>query len=339
MLMIDEINEENLEKAAEILKTGGLVAIPTETVYGLAANALDGQAVSKIFIAKGRPQDNPLIVHVAEKSEIFNLISSLPPKAEILINKFWPGPLTVILPKSDLIPDEVSAGLESVAIRMPNHDLARRIIKLSGVPLAAPSANRSGSPSPTCVGHVIDDMGGQIDAVVDGGKCSIGVESTVVSFLGETPILLRPGGVSAEEIRETIGDLEIDKAVFSSLDKESKPSSPGMKYKHYSPKAELILIKSKQEKYISFVNSQKGDRIYSLCFDEDIELIKKNAFSYGKTSDSREQARNLFECLRKLDDLNAKTIYARVPEQNGVGLAVYNRLIRAAGFKIIDLDQ
>jgi Sua5/YciO/YrdC/YwlC family protein len=338
MLIIDNPNEKSLEKAAQIIKNGGIVAIPTETVYGLAANALDGYAVSKIFIAKGRPQDNPLIVHVAEKNDIFKLISVLPSKAEILINKFWPGPLTVILPKSDLLPDEVTAGLDSVAVRMPNNNFARQIIKLAGVPLAAPSANRSGSPSPTCAKHVIHDMDGKIDAIVDGGPCSIGVESTVMSFLGEIPVLLRPGSISAEEITATIGKLEIDKAVFSNLGEKIKPASPGMKYKHYSPKAEVILVKGDREEYVNFVNCHTGDGIYSLCFDEDIELINKNAFSYGKTLDFSMQAKNIFSCLRKLDDLNAKTIYARAPKQTGVGLAVYNRLIRAAGFKIIDLE-
>lgn len=339
MVIINKADEKNLKLLSQIIKDGGLVAIPTETVYGLAANALDGHAVAKIFVAKGRPQDNPLIVHIAEKNEIFKLISTFPKKAEILINKFWPGPLTVILPKSNLIPDEVTAGLNSIAIRMPNHDLARQLIKLSGVPLAAPSANRSGSPSPTRAQHVVNDMDGKIDAILDGGECSVGIESTVVSFLEEIPILLRPGGISADEIKETIGNLKIDKAVFNELEKGSKVSSPGMKYKHYAPKAEVILVKGKQEEFINFANSILGDGVYILCFDEDIELIDKNAFSYGKSDNFEEQAKKIFSCLRKFDDLNAKIVYARAPIPNGVGLAVYNRLIRAAGFKVVDLNK
>ena len=331
------LNEKSLNSAAEMLKNGNLVAIPTETVYGLAANALDGKAVSKIFVAKGRPQDNPLIVHIASLEKIGKLISFFPNSAKLLVNKFWPGPLTIILPKSDIIPKEVSAGLNSVAIRMPSHPIARKIIKLSGVPLAAPSANRSGFPSPTCAEHVIKDMEGRISAVVDGGKCSVGVESTVVSFLNEKPVLLRPGGVSAEEIKETIGELELDSAVFNDLPKGIVPSSPGMKYKHYSPRAEVFLVEGSGEKYVSFVNSKVKDEVYALCFEEDIPLIKCNAISFGKSTDLSQQARNLFSCLIKLDELNAKVVYARSPEQKGIGLAVYNRLIRAAGFKIIEL--
>lgn len=334
------LDENSLDCAVELIKNGELVVIPTETVYGLASNALDGKAVSKIFAAKGRPQDNPLIVHIADISEADNLVSSFPEKAEVLTEKFWPGPLTIILPKSDIVPEEVTAGLDTVAIRMPSHPLARKIISLSGVPLAAPSANRSGSPSPTSVCHVIEDMGGRVKAVVDGGNCTVGVESTVISFAQEKPRLFRPGAVTTEEIEDLIGDIEIDKAVYSKPDGAIKPSSPGMKYKHYSPRADVIMVSGSQEKYINFVKEQCGrEGAYALCYDEDVPFLGARALSYGKKDDFSEQARKLFSCFRKLDSMGAEIIFARAPERTGMGLAVYNRLIRAAGFNFIDLSR
>lgn len=334
MLVLDK---NDLRTAANLIKNGGLVAIPTETVYGLAANALDGNAVAKIFQAKGRPQDNPLIVHVSNIKQVETLTLCITEKARLLIYKFWPGPLTIILPKSGIVPDAVSAGLDTVAIRMPSHSVAREIINLSGVPLAAPSANRSGRPSPTCISHVIQDMDGRIDAIVDGGNCSVGIESTVIDLSGEKPRLLRPGAVTDEEIMDVIDDIEIDDAVYNKLPKGVNPSSPGMKYKHYAPKAQVIMVNGNRKNYVDFVKRHFGEGVYALCYDEDIPFIEKNFLSYGKQYDYAEQAGKLFNVLRQLDELGARVVYAHAPEPKGIGLAVYNRLVRAAGFNIVNL--
>ncbi len=338
LLIVDTINpqEDSVNAAANILKNGGLVAIPTETVYGLAANALDADAVAAIFAAKGRPQDNPLIVHIAEFEELTPLVTEVPEKARLLARAFWPGPLTIILKRSPLVPTVVSAGLDTVAVRMPSHPVARAIIKAAGVPLAAPSANLSGSPSPTCAQHVLEDMNGRIPLVIDGGSCSVGVESTVVSLVGDTPALLRPGGVSAEQLAQVIGGVTIDQGVLHKMDDTRKVSSPGMKYKHYSPKANVIILDGNSDTYCNYVN-QYADA-FALCFEEDIPKLTVPYVSYGAERDDASQAHRLFYSLRELDRLGAKTVYARTPRKDGVGLAVYNRLLRAAGFQIISLD-
>ncbi|MBQ7596731.1 MAG: threonylcarbamoyl-AMP synthase [Clostridia bacterium] len=333
-------NDENgITEAAEILKNGGIVAIPTETVYGLAANALDEEAVKKIFTAKGRPQDNPLIVHISSFDEIYPLVKDVPESAKALAEKFWPGPLTIILPKSDIIPDAVCAGLDTVAVRMPSHPIANRIIKAAGVPLAAPSANSSGLPSPTNVNHVIDDMMGKIDAIVDGGECDVGVESTVITLATETPRLLRPGGVTLEELRETLGEVEVDPAVTESLSENAVAASPGMKYKHYAPKAQVFIIKSTLPSFRCYTDyiKQRGD--YAVCFDGEEEKIKIPCISYGSEKNASAQAHRLFAILRRADKIGAKRVFVRCPSLKGVGLAVYNRLIRAAAFRIIELPE
>ncbi len=333
------LKESEISKAAKIIRSGGLVAIPTETVYGLAANALDGKAVSKIFVAKGRPMDNPLIVHIASVDDIENLVSEFPEKAHLLAKYFWPGPLTMILPKSKIIPDEVSAGLETVAVRFPSNKTAQKIIAESGVPLAAPSANSSGYPSPTEASHVKEDLFGKIDAIVDGGKCNVGVESTVITLASDVPRLLRPGAVTLEQIKDVIGEVEVDKAICNRLDEGEKVISPGMKYKHYSPLAKVILVKGSDDAYIKYVNSLRDKKnVFALCFNEDVKSIKIPCVSYGESGNSEEQANKLFSCLRELDKLNAKLVYARCPKENGVGLAVYNRLIRAAGFEVMIVE-
>ncbi len=333
------LKESEISKAAKIIRSGGLVAIPTETVYGLAANALDGKAVSKIFVAKGRPMDNPLIVHIASVDDIENLVSEFPEKAHLLAKHFWPGPLTMILPKSKIIPDEVSAGLETVAVRFPSNKTAQKIIAESGVPLAAPSANSSGYPSPTEASHVKEDLFGKIDAIVDGGKCNVGVESTVITLASDVPRLLRPGAVTLEQIKDVIGEVEVDKAICNRLDEGEKVISPGMKYKHYSPLAKVILVKGSDDAYIKYVNSLRDKKnVFALCFNEDVKSIKIPCVSYGESGNSEEQANKLFSCLRELDKLNAKLVYARCPKENGVGLAVYNRLIRAAGFEVMIVE-
>ncbi|SDN37537.1 L-threonylcarbamoyladenylate synthase [Acetanaerobacterium elongatum] len=330
-----EVSEPVL-MAAEVLKKGGLVAIPTETVYGLAANALDENAVAGIFDAKGRPQDNPLIVHIAEISELQPLVTDIPEKARLLAKAFWPGPLTMIFKRSPLIPAVVSAGLDSVAIRMPSHPLARAIIKAAGVPLAAPSANLSGSPSPTCAQHVLQDLNGRIPLIIDGGTCNVGLESTVVSLVGETPALLRPGGISVEQLSAVIGEITIDKGILNKLEDNRKVSSPGMKYKHYSPKANVIILDGDSDLYCKYVNSIPN--AFGLCFQEDIPKLTVPYVSFGSEKDDSEQAHLLFNALRELDRRGAKTVYARAPKQTGVSLAVYNRLLRAAGFQVIKIS-
>lgn len=329
--------EEEIMEAAVLLKAGGLVAIPTETVYGLAANALNGNAVKRIFEAKGRPQDNPLIVHIASLDTLPKLVATVPDEALALANRFWPGPLTIILPKASCIPDEVSAGLETVAVRFPSHPVARAIIQASGLPLAAPSANTSGRPSPTKAEHVLHDLSGKIEAVVDGGDCGVGLESTVISLAGDRPRLLRPGGVTHEQLEEVLGSVEIDPAVTHAVQKNAVVSSPGMKYKHYSPKARVVILKGGGEDYIRYVNAHKREGTAALCYNEDAAALQVPAVSLGPEEDGEEQARRLFDALRTIDQMGATLAYARCPKQTGVGLAVYNRLIRAAAFEVIEL--
>lgn len=333
-----KLTTNDIDIAADIIKKGGLVAIPTETVYGLAANALNGMAVSNIFKAKGRPMDNPLIVHISSVDEIYRLVSDFPQKAKKLTENFWPGPLTIILKKSEIIPDEVSAGLVTVAIRLPANQTTRNLIKRACVPLAAPSANLSGSPSPTTAKHVLGDLDGRIDAVLDAGRCTVGVESTVITLETEVPKLLRPGGVTVEKLRSVLGDIEIDKAVISNIDFSEVVASPGMKYKHYSPNTKIVIVDSNSEAFINFVNSKK-DNVAALCYIEDQPKIKVKAVTYGKENDYNMQANELFDALRKIDTLeNIDIVYARCPKKEGIGLAVYNRLIRAAGFEVIYIE-
>jgi len=324
-----------IDEAGAILRKGGLVAIPTETVYGLAANALDGSTVAKIFEAKGRPQDNPLIVHIADISEIDDLVAYVPPVVYDLADAFWPGPLTIILDKSEAVPDEVTAGLDTVAIRMPSHPVARKIIRAAGVPLAAPSANVSGKPSPTTAAHVIKDMDGKIDAIVDGGPCEVGVESTVITLAARKPRLLRPGRITPEEIEEVIGDeLVIDDAVLGRLKEGEKAASPGMKYKHYSPSADVIIVKGTLENFAKFVNERAGEGVAALVFDGEEDKIKCKTKNFGEENDDLAHAAKLFDALRACDDEGVSTLYVRCPGDEGVGLAVMNRLLRAADFKI-----
>ncbi len=329
---------KKIKAAAEILKNGGLVAIPTETVYGLAANALAGAAVSKIFMAKGRPQDNPLIVHISSFEEIFPLVKTVPNLAVKLAKAFWPGPLTIVLPKTDIIPDEVSAGLDTVAVRVPSHPVARALIKAAGVPLAAPSANTSGSPSPTSAQHVLDDLDGLIDAVVDAGECAVGVESTVITLAGKIPRLLRPGGITPDQLEEVLGKIEIDDAVFGALLDDEVPVSPGMKYKHYSPKARLIIVKGSLSEFIEYVQKNASAATVALCYEGEQEKMPVTAVGFGRLENPAEQAQKIFSALRQIDDMpNVQRVFARCPVANGLGLAVYNRLLRAASFEVIEL--
>lgn len=333
VINIEAEYDRALSESARLIKDGQVVAIPTETVYGLAANALDENAVKKIYIAKGRPSDNPLIVHISDISELSPLVSEIPEKVKTMAEKFWPGPLTMIMKKNDVIPSVTSGGLDTVAVRMPESEYARAIIKACGVPLAAPSANLSGSPSPTNAKYVFDDMNGRIPLIIDGGKSKIGVESTVITFATDIPTVLRPGGVTVEEIRNTIGEVNVDDAVLHELKNGEKAASPGMKYKHYAPRADITILKGSLEQFIEYTS---GKDFFALVFEGE-EKYFENAVTYGKPLDAVSEANRLFDALRELDEKGAKIVFARCPELHGVGLAVYNRLIRSAGFNIIEL--
>ncbi len=328
--------ETDLQLAADLLKRGELVAIPTETVYGLAADALNGAAVANIFKAKGRPADNPLIVHIAHREQLDKLVAEIPPIAAALSRAFWPGPLTMIFKKADCIPNEVSAGLETVAIRMPSHPIAGRIIELS-CPLAAPSANRSGIPSPTEAARVAEDMDGRIAAVVDGGPCEVGVESTVVDVTGDRVRVLRPGAVTVEMLARVVGEVEVDDAVTHELKVGATVASPGMKYKHYAPNARVVLVKGTPAAFTAYVNAHAADGVMALCFSGEETNLKVPFLTYGARADHAAQAKQLFEALRLLDERHASVAYTACPSPDGIGLAVYNRLLRAAGFEVIEL--
>lgn len=327
---------QSIQKAADWLKNGEVVGIPTETVYGLAANAFDENAVAKIFKAKGRPSDNPLIVHISAMDMLEELVKEVPILAVKCAEKFWPGPLTMIMSKTNRIPMITSGGLDTVGIRMPSHKTAKAIIDACGFPLAAPSANLSGSPSPTAAQHVFNDMCGRIPCIVDGGFSAVGVESTVISFENNGIRLLRPGFISVDDLKEITENVLIDDGVLHMIDSNAVAASPGMKYKHYSPKADIIIIDSDTENYRKFVSQHSDDKTWCITFgDEDVADVDLPHLSYGKTD--AEQAHQLFDVLRKLDELGAEKAYARCPSKTGVGLAVYNRLLRAAAFQVIKI--
>jgi len=330
---------EEINAAASLLKKGEVVAIPTETVYGLAANAYDPEAIKKIFEAKGRPQDNPLIVHLARAADAEKIAFDIPEKAFELFGKFSPGPLTVILKKKDVIPNEVSAGLDTVAVRIPSHPVARAIIEAAGVPLAAPSANISGFPSPTNAVDVTDDMSGRIAAIVDAGECECGIESTVVSLVTDPPRLLRPGVITAEQLKSVLGEIVIDDAVLSPLKEGEKAASPGMKYRHYSPRANISVVSGNREQFFRYLELHKNEADFALVFEEDIPLCPIPYVAFGKENEPLTQSGRLFAALRDLDRLEAKNVFARDPSKQGVGLGVCNRLYRAAGFRILNKSR
>lgn len=331
-----ERQKQAVQTAAKLLRSGEVVAVPTETVYGLAANAFDETAVLKIFEAKGRPQDNPLIVHIAYVQELFDLVKHVPTAALRLAERFWPGPLTIILPKKDCISSAVSGGLDTVAVRMPSHKSANAVIRAAGVPLAAPSANISGFPSPTDVRHVADDMTGRIAAVCDGGICDFGVESTVLTLATDIPCILRPGSVTKEQLEEVLGEVQIDAAVLRPLEKGKTAASPGMKYRHYAPKASISVVCGDAESFRKYVAKHASDGDHILCFEEDAPLCTLPCVTFGREDDPFSQTRRLFDALRELDEKGAQKVWARDPSPKGVGLAVCNRLYRAAGFSFVN---
>ena len=329
-------DENGIETAVKLLLAGNVVGIPTETVYGLGANALNEDAVRGIFTAKGRPSDNPLIVHISCIEMLTQLVSSIPESALKCASEFWPGPLTMIMPKSEVIPNVTSGGLETVGIRMPSHKVAKKIIDKCGFPIAAPSANLSGSPSPTTAAHVFNDMNGRIPAIVDGGFSAVGVESTVISFEGDAIRILRPGFISVEDLKAVTPNVIIDKGVIEQIDNEAIVRSPGMKYKHYAPKADITIIDSDLEKFKEYVSNNSDENTVCMVFSNDnCDDLRVKTVCYGKTDE--EQAHFLFDKLRELDEIGAKKVFARCPNKRGVGLAVYNRLLRAAAFQVVKL--
>lgn len=333
------LTSAQVQEAADILKDGGLVAFPTETVYGLGANGLDPQAVSAIFAAKGRPQDNPLILHVPSAHCLDRYCADIPAIAYALAQRFWPGPLTMILRRKPLVPDVVTAGLDTVGMRCPDHPVARRILELCQLPVAAPSANLSGKPSPTTARAVREDMDGRIDAVVDGGPCSVGLESTIVDLTASPPRLLRPGGVTLDQLEEVLGTVAVDEAVTRLMSTDEKPRAPGMKYRHYAPKAPVTVVRGSAEKTAQYIaqHLEPGDGV--ICFSNYVNLYDGFPVEdIGPAGDLPAQAQRLFQALRAFDSLPVRRIFAQSPSSDGLGLAVTNRLNKAAGFHIIDLE-
>ncbi|AJD25713.1 L-threonylcarbamoyladenylate synthase [Clostridium botulinum] len=347
VMRLDEnnIDEHVISKAGDILRQGGLVVFPTETVYGLGANALDKNAVKKIFKAKGRPQDNPLIVHISKMKDIEKLVQKIPSVAEKLMDKFWPGPLTIILKKKDIIPNETSAGLDSIGIRMPSNKIAMKLISMAGVPIAAPSANLSGKPSPTDVETCIEDLDGKVNIILGGDNSEVGVESTVIDCTINPPCILRPGGITLEMLKEVDSNIYIDPAIMKKPDKDLKPKAPGMKYRHYAPKAPLKIIKGDLNKTIEKINEMVQNYIDAqkkvgiIATDETIDNYKKgDVVSIGSRKDLNTIAHNLFYVLRSFDEKNVDLILSEAFEEKDMGVAIMNRLKKSAGYDIINLD-
>jgi L-threonylcarbamoyladenylate synthase len=330
---------QDVEQAATLLRTGQIVALPTETVYGLAGNALDADVVGAIYAAKGRPSDNPLIVHIASVDELGRVVRAVPESALALAHAFWPGPLTMVLPRRDVVPDRVTAGLDTVAVRVPDHAAFRAVLDAAGVPLAAPSANRAGSPSPTTAQHVLHDLDGRIPAVLDGGPCAVGVESTVVDLTTTPPRLLRPGGIGLEQLRAVLGDVDVDPAVAGEPAPGLVPGSPGMKYRHYAPAAPVVVVEGTTAQAAAWVRAQDPEGTAVLCFDEEAaSFAGLDVVTYGSEADPAALARELFDALRALDRPGVARIYARCPEaDDGLYRAVRNRLLKAAAFRTIHL--
>ncbi len=340
----ENIDIDKLNIAAELLRSGSVVAIPTETVYGLGANALDPEAVEKIYKAKGRPSDNPLIVHIAEKEKVFELTEKVTKKAEILMDKLWPGPLTLVLKKSTIIPEIITAGLDTVAVRMPGHPVARELIRLAGVPVAAPSANASGKPSTTTAQHVLDDMEGKIAMVVDAGVSQVGLESTVLDVSVDPPVLLRPGGITPSQIEKFIGPIDMDKTILGKISSENIPKSPGMKYTHYSPKAHVVIVRSKniekQTDKISELAKKAGSegKKVGICATHQTKDLYSGfeILSMGDRDNPETIAASLFALLREFDDRGVDIIFAEAVDEHEVGLAIMNRMVKAAGYDIVE---
>ena len=331
-------DEAGIARAAALLQQGEIVALPTETVYGIAADARNGAAVAKIFEAKGRPQDNPLIVHIAGVEMLPGLVSEFPERARLLAAAFWPGPLTIIMPRGPEVAAECCAGLDTVGIRMPSHPVVQRLIAASGIAFAAPSANLSGKPSPTNAQDVWNDMQGRLPLILDGGECQVGVESTVVSVVGEKPTLFRPGHITLEDLERALGEeVEVSGAILERLAEGEVARSPGMKYKHYAPKADITLLNGSFDQFKAYLEAHAAEHPACLCFTGEGEKLGVPYIEYGREGDGEDQAKHLFRCLRALDEQGDRVVYARCPQKDGLSMAVYNRLIRAAAFRVINL--
>jgi L-threonylcarbamoyladenylate synthase len=338
----DKEDEEKIEQAAQELRRGGLVAFPTETVYGLGGNGLDPHVVDKIYKAKGRPSDNPMILHISSREEIDPLVSEIPPIAEKIMSAFWPGPLTFIFNKSSIVPEKVTGGLNTVAIRMPSHPLAKKLIEKSGMPIAAPSANLSGKPSPTKAKHVIQDLMGRVEIILKEKQSTIGLESTVLDITSPIPVILRPGGITYQQIKELIGKVEIDKGIMEDRKKDFKPKAPGMKYTHYAPNAPMTIIQGPRWKVIDKINEMaddytaQGKHIGILAVQENLEYYSKGTIMSAGSRDKPESiAANLFDLLRQFDEEKVDVILAEGIEGQGIEMAIINRMNKAAGHKII----
>ncbi len=335
-----ENGENEIKEAADILRSGGLLGIPTETVYGLGANALDEDAVLHIFQAKGRPQDNPLILHVPDVTWLERYCAQVPDTAYRLAEAFWPGPLTMILPRKPIVPLRTTGGLDTVGIRCPDHPVTRAIIQAAGVPVAAPSGNTSGRPSPTNAADMLEDMDGKIDGIVDGGACRVGVESTIIDLTVTPPRLLRPGGLPLEDLRRILGEVAVDKAVTQKVTGSEPPRAPGMKYRHYAPHAPVTVVTGDPDRSAAYIRSvlQAGEGV--ICFEEYTGLFPGcEVQSLGASADPAQQAHRVFDALRRFDSTLVTAIYAQCPDDTGLGLAVGNRLKKAAGFHIVDADR
>lgn len=337
-----EEDQEALRQAGEILRTGGLVAFPTETVYGLGGNALNPEASKKIYAAKGRPSDNPLILHIASPEELPPLVRRIPDYARKLMDAFWPGPMTLIFEKSDIVPRETTGGLDTAAIRMPSHPVANAMIREAGVPVAAPSANLSGRPSPTTAQHVQEDLDGRIDMILDGGAVDIGLESTILDVTGEVPVILRPGYISREDVERLIGACEVDPAVLKKPSKDLRPKAPGMKYRHYAPKADLTIVEGDPERVVAVIRQlteqslAAGKRTGILCARESAPQYSGFAVKdIGSRRNNATIAHNLYRCLREFDDENMEVVYSESFREGELGMAIMNRLTKAAGYHIL----
>ena len=335
------LTQNDIERAAQILRDGGLLGIPTETVYGLGANGLNPEAVANIFRAKGRPQDNPLILHIPDAAWLERYCRNIPDTAYILAEKFWPGPMTMVLERKELVPDVVTAKLETVGMRCPAHDLCRAIITAADVPVAAPSGNTSGRPSPTNAQHMLEDMDGKIDAIIDGGACQVGVESTIIDLTCNPPRVLRPGGVTLEQLQEVLGEVEVDAAVVRLMGAGEQPKAPGMKYRHYAPKAPVTVVAGDADKSSHYIAAHAGSEDGIICFDEFAQLLQeetgRKVKRIGSVNDKEEQARHIFDALRAFDRTDVPAIWAQCPDTAGIGLAIANRLNKAAGFHIVEV--
>ena len=328
----------SIAQAAQLLRAGEIVGFPTETVYGLGANALSDPAVRKIFAAKERPADNPLIVHICGMEMLHGIVSEVPERAKKLAAAFWPGPLTMVMPRGPEVSEVTCAGLDTVGVRMPSHPVVQAVIKASGVAFAAPSANLSGKPSPTNAPDTLADMDGRLPLILDGGESNVGVESTVVAVTGEHPMLLRPGYVTKEQMEAVLGEeVLVSPAILEKLKDGEVARSPGMKYKHYAPKAQVTILRGDFAKYKEFIKQHTEPGVWALCFDGEGAQLGVPFIEYGKNHDGVTQAHHLFTALRDLDKHGAQVVYARCPEQDGVSMAVYNRLIRAAAFRVVEL--